>query len=97
MSQYPEYQEKKYWENRICRRKDEPEKKLVVTRVFHPLSSKHPIRFQCRELGNKAQDKESLNLYIDLEFRVESRWIHAALVLEHRVRELEERICNQAI
>ncbi|MDH0968220.1 hypothetical protein N5C10_02675 [Acinetobacter johnsonii] len=97
MQLYHEYQEKKYWQNRICRRKDEPEKKLVVTRVFHPLGSKHPIRFQCRELCNKANDQEGINFYVDLEFRVESRWVDAALVLEHRVQELEERTCNQAI
>ena len=95
MPLYPEYQEKKYWQNRICRRKAEPEIKLVVTRVFHALSCKIPHRFECRKLGGQILNCGSI-AYLELEFRVDGRWIDAVKVLRHRVQELEERMREAA-
>ncbi|MGY5392764.1 hypothetical protein [Acinetobacter sp. NigerLNRRAM0016] len=92
---YEAYIDRKYYMNRVCRSTKNPDQKMVVKRVLHPTSMKHPNKFILQALGNKSTSTDVVP-YFQIEFRVDGRWVPAQYLFEHRINELEAgALCNQ--
>lgn len=92
---YEAYIDRNYYMNRVCRSTKKPDQKMVVKRVLHPTSMKHPKQFVLQPMGNQAASANVV-LYFDIEFRIDGCWIPAEKLFEHRIKELEARaLCNQ--
>lgn len=92
---YEAYIDRKYYINRVCRSIKNPSQKMVVKRVLHPTSMKHPKQFMLRRLGNKFTSTDAVP-YFEVEFRIDGCWIPAEKLFKHRINELEAgKLCRQ--
>ena len=92
---YEAYIDRNYYMNRVCRSIKNPDQKMVVKRVLHPTSMKHPKQFVLQPMGNKAVSNDVVP-YFQMEFRIDGRWIPAEQLFKHRINELEAgTLCNQ--
>ena len=85
---YEAYIDRDYYMNRVCRTVKKPSKKMVVKKVLHPISMKHPQRFLVKPIGNPLASLDGI-FYSDIEFRVDGNWISAKKLFKHRINELE--------